>query len=347
MCQLDKIYHLRHILLFEFNRGSNASESARNICGVYGKGFVAERTARKWFSRFKNGNFDMSDEQRTGRPSGFNEERLEVLLQEDPKQTTRELAKKMDYSPQTVLNHLNTMGKVQKLGAWVPHELSQSNKDHRIKVCASLLARHRLAFQQHRPFLRLIVTGDEKWCLYVNMKQRKEWVCKNDKASPRVKPAIHSRKTMLCVWWNMDGIVHFELLERNKTINAQLYIEQLQRLHVELERKYPNRHNDVILQHDNARPHTANLTKLAVQELGWEVLQHPAYSPDLAPSDFHLFRSLQNALNGISFKNDDEIRNWLENWFASKPANFFKHGIEMLPERWEEVVNNGGQYLIC
>jgi hypothetical protein len=65
----------------------------------------------------------------------------------------------------------------------------------------------------------------------------------------------------------------------------------------------------VILQHDNARPHTANTTKVAIQELDWEILPHPSYSPDLAPSHYHLFRSLSNNMSGVSFNNDAELQN--------------------------------------
>jgi hypothetical protein len=65
-----------------------------------------------------------------------------------------------------------------------------------------------------------------------------------------------------------------------------------------------------------------------------------------APSDYHLFRTLSNKLRGVSFKNYAELRNWLNKLFTDKPANFYKLGIENLPERWEAVMNNRGEYII-
>jgi hypothetical protein len=52
----------------------------------------------------------------------------------------------------------------------------------------------------------------------------------------------------------------------------------------------------VLLHHDNARPRTARATKEGIQELQWELLEHPPYSPVLAPSGFHLFGPLKNHL---------------------------------------------------
>jgi hypothetical protein len=84
-----------------------------------------------------------------------------------------------------------------------------------------------------------------------------------------------------------------------------------------------------ILQHDNARPQTANMTKMAIQELDWEFhpYPYPPYPSDLAPSDYHLFRSLSNNILGASFNNDAEFRNWFDDFFTSKPVDFFKRGI--------------------
>jgi histone-lysine N-methyltransferase SETMAR len=61
---------------------------------------------------------------------------------------------------------------------------------------------------------------------------------------------------------------------------------------------------------------------------------------------YHLFSSLSNNLRGVSFNNDAELQNWLDDLFTAKPADFFKRGIENLPERWETVLNNGGEYVI-
>jgi len=54
----------------------------------------------------------------------------------------------------------------------------------------------------------------------------------------------------------------------------------------------------ILLLHDNARPHTAAHTLETLKQLKWEAMEHPAYSPDLAPSDFHLFGPLKEALRG-------------------------------------------------
>jgi hypothetical protein len=87
------------------------------------------------------------------------------------------------------------------------------------------------------------------------------------------------------------------------------------------------------------------MTKAAIQELDWEILPHPPYSPDLAPSDYHLIRSLFNNPHRVSFNDDAELQNWLD-FLMAKLMDFFKCGIKNLPEHWEAVTNNGGEYII-
>jgi hypothetical protein len=61
---------------------------------------------------------------------------------------------------------------------------------------------------------------------------------------------------------------------------------------------------------------------------------------------YHLFRFLSKYLLGVSFNNDAELQNWLNDIFTDKPADFFKRGIDKVPERWEAVLNNGEEYVI-
>jgi hypothetical protein len=88
----------------------------------------------------------------------------------------------------------------------------------------------------------------------------------------------------------MERIIHYELLERNLAVIDELYY--LSRLEEAIQQKRPGRRHGVILQHDNALLHTANMTKAAIQELDWGILPHLPCSQDFAPSDYHLFRSL-------------------------------------------------------
>ena len=101
----------------------------------------------------------------------------------------------------------------------------------------------------------------------------------------------------------------------------------------------------MFFQHDNARPHVAKRVKEKLEELGWTVLKHPPYSPDLAPSDYHLFRSMQNALLHKKFRNEEEVREFLSEFFASKPKEFYARGINQLPSRCQKVIDSNGEYI--
>ncbi|KAG9435552.1 Ammar1 transposase [Apis mellifera carnica] len=75
------------------------------------------------------------------------------------------------------------------------------------------------------------------------------------------------------------------------------------------------------------------------------ILPHPPYSSDFAPSDYFLFRSLQNSLNGKNFNNDDDIKSYLIQFFANKNQKFYEREIMMLPEKWQKVIDQNGQHI--
>ena len=87
--------------------------------------------------------------------------------------------------------------------------------------------------------------------------------------------------------------------------------------------EYEERHDKVILQHDNARPHVAGVVKTYLETLKWDVQPHPPYLLDLAPSDYHLFRSMSNGLAEQRFTSYENTRKWVDSWKASKYESFF------------------------
>ncbi|GBP04116.1 Mariner Mos1 transposase [Eumeta japonica] len=107
---------------------------------------------------------------------------------------------------------------------------------------------------------------------------------------------------------------------------------------------YKQRYDKVILLHDNARGHVAKPVKTYLETHHWEVLSHPPYSPDIAPSDFHLFGSVAHGLADQRFHSYEEAKKWIHPWIASKDMSFFQRGIHKLLERWEKVVASDGQY---
>jgi histone-lysine N-methyltransferase SETMAR len=82
-----------------------------------------------------------------------------------------------------------------------------------------------------------------------------------------------------------------------------------------------------------------------LQEFGWEVFEHPAYSPDLAPSDFHLFPKLKEFLRGRRFKSDEEVKDAVKEWLNGLAAEVYDEGIQKLVTRNDKCLNVGGDYV--
>lgn len=172
---------------------------------------------------------------------------------------------------------------------------------------------------------------------YDNHKRRKSWVDRGQPSTSTRKPNIHGKKVLLNIWQDIKDVVHYKLLDPGQTaVTAKYYQQQFIRLSDSLEQKRlytGSGSRQVILQQDNARPHIAKGTKNVIYTLSWEVLPHAAYSSDLAPSDYHLFRSLHHHLADKHFKTVDEVRKNIDDFIESKPPNFFREGIRQLPER--------------
>ena len=151
---------------------------------------------------------------------------------------------------------------------------------------------------------------------------------------------ISMLRRLCCASGRIKEVIYYELLKPSETITGDRY--RLIRLNQALKEKRPewdNRHNKLILLHDDARPHVAKPVKKYLEGVKWEILPHPPYSPDIAPSDFHLFHHSIHAVGPfwrtIQFLWRYQKMAWWMDRF--KRTRFFQ-GIRLLPERWEKVV---------
>jgi len=199
---------------------------------AYGDHALGKSQCYEWFKRFKSGNFDVEDEERGRPPKKFEDHELQALLDEDDTQTQQQLADQLNVTREAVSKRLKAMGKIQKVGKWVPHELNERQMENRKTICQMLLAR-----QKRKPFLHQIVTSDENWIYFENPKRKKSWVNPGEASTSTARPNRYGKKTMLCVWWDQKGMIYYELLKPGETVTAERYQQQLLNLSEALREK--------------------------------------------------------------------------------------------------------------
>jgi histone-lysine N-methyltransferase SETMAR len=331
--------HIRHCLLYEYQQGNSAAAAARNICHAIAEDAVSTNTAQLWFGRFRKGDCSLKEKTKSGRPTTINLDALKAIIDDDPTLTTYQLANTLGCCQSNVYYHLKNLHFVSKYGELVPHDLTQEQKKKRVEACKFLLEINRSS-----AWLDQVITCDEKWVKYSNPIRKRQWVKRGAKAAPTPKQPLHTKKRMLCIWWGMRGVVHWELLPVNTTINSTTYCAQIDRVAAKVQRLRP-KWGKVWYQHDNARPHVHKDVREKLSSLGWQTVTHPAYSPDLAPSDYYLFLSLSNDLREREFEKEEDLKQYLDDFFNCKPSKFYSKGIEDLPRRWQVVIDSNGDYV--
>ena len=106
--------------------------------------------------------------------------------------------------------------------------------------------------------------------------QAQKIICETRPTSQsNAEPNIHGAKIMLCIWWDQKGVLYYELLKPGETIIGERYRTQLiclKRVIAEKRPEYATRHQAIIFDHDNARPHVAIPVKNYLKNRLWVLL---------------------------------------------------------------------------
>jgi len=100
-----------------------------------------------------------------------------------------------------------------------------------------------------------------------------------------------------------------------------------------------------VLLHNNARPHTVARTNALIKLFNWEIFDHPPYSPDLVPSNYHLFIKMKVWLATLCFHTNEELMDGVNNWLCNLAAPFFDEELQKLLSQYDKCLNVDGNYV--
>jgi len=167
--------------------------------------------------------------------------------------------------------------------------------------------------------------------------------------SPRPKKfrAEKSGKKLLAiVFWDSHGLICADFLPRGVTMDSEMYIQTLKKLKARIYRVRPGlQMHNVLFHHGNAPSHRSAKTRKVIRSFGWTTLPHPLYSPDLAPSDYHVFSPLKAELRGIYHQDDDDPKRAVTTWLQNQPERFYLSGILDLRQRWNTAITRQGEFI--
>jgi histone-lysine N-methyltransferase SETMAR len=130
-------------------------------------------------------------------------------------------------------------------------------------------------------------------------------------------------KFLASIFWDEDGILLIDYLPKGQIINAEYYSSLLMLMKDILkEKRHLKPTKRVLFLHDNALVHRAHATQKKLAYLCFECLNHPPYSPDLVPSDYHLFPGLKKQLNGQNVSSDVKVIAAAEIWLDGQFSDF-------------------------
>ena len=294
----------RAVIRYLYLKGKTGQEIHCKLTNVYGSSAPSYAQVKFWVGEFKRSRTSLEDETRSGRPSDATDEemcnKVRDLVYSDRRIKVEEIANALHISHSSVSKTLHDrLGML--LARWVPKSLSDEQMATRASVYSALLKRF---WSKEDDFLSCLVTVDENWVHYYepwNKAQSHQSVGPGSPRPKKFKTQPSAGKVMATVFWDAQGVIMLDFLAKKSTITVAYYANLLDQLRTVIREKRQGKlSKGILLQQDNARVHTCKIAMDTVERNGYELIPHPVYSPDLAPSDYFLFPNL-------NFRSNEEV----------------------------------------
>ncbi|UYV72345.1 hypothetical protein LAZ67_9002716 [Cordylochernes scorpioides] len=297
------------------------------------------------------GRISTEDEHGPGRPvesvTQENIDKIHDLGMLDRRMTVRQIEETLGIPKTTVDRIMREHLGLRKISArWVPKLLTPEKKALRRKLSSDNLA---LFEANPEEFVNRFVTMDETWAHHFtpeSKQQSMQWRHSGSPPPKKAKAVPSVGKVMLSVFWDSEGVILLDFLNKGQTITGDYYSNLVKQLREAIKEKRRGKLSRKIVYHqDNAPSHRSLQAMATIYDSGFELLPHAPYSPDLAPSDFNLFPHLKKSLSGIHFRSDEEVIDAVTSFFESLETSFFLEGIKALEHRWKKCIDLKGDYV--
>ena len=265
------------------------------------------------------------------------------LLKEDNRRTISELSNLSQLSVGSVCRLLKDL-ELRRINAkFIPKILKPSEAQFCVKLCQMNLD----MLHQDANLLQKVICTDESWVHVYSpeLKSRSsQWLPRGSRRPQKALCSRSAKKTLLTVFYDWKGIIYFEFCDH--TVSADDYMATLGRFRerVRLYRPELWESGNWFLQQDNAPAHTTTPTIAYFGEHDMELLNHPPYSPDLAPCNYFLFPALKAKLRGRRFENVDNLQNAVKQELRKMSREKIRDSVLGMVDCWRKCISVRGQY---
>jgi len=266
------------------------------------------------------------------------------LIEENIHITYEQIEAELSLNPNSIHEIIHIHLKMRKITSrWVPYELTDAQKERRVNFCKENLAK----FNSGKWQICDIVTGDESWVYYRaigNKETNKAWVARGETPQTVQKRNHFEPKSLISIFFKSTGLIFVNCLESGKTITAKYYRDRcLKPTFKKVMEERPNSGlKNIKILHDNAKSHVAKIVETYLNNEGITIIDHPPYSPDLAPCDFWLFSILKQSLD--THRCVESLKKQITEVLESIPKEEYLKTFQKYLERMQLCIDNHGEY---